>query len=117
MSVEKTVLVQTVAWVYVIVNTGRVCFYLPQLRTLLKLHGSAAGVSALTWGAFALSHLTTLLYALVVVEDGVLATISFLNMFFSCAIFALALLKQASPGWRRGMLRRLLPVMYFFRIR
>lgn len=110
-------MVQSVAWLYVGVNTARVFFYLPQLRALFKVRGSAAGVSSLTWAAFSLSHFTALLYAVVVLDDWMLAMISSLNLIFSFAIFVVASVKQAPVTRRRAMMRRALPVLRFFRLR
>jgi uncharacterized protein with PQ loop repeat len=66
-------------------NGLRVISYLPQILKIWNdKHGSEA-VSMLTWTLFGLSHLSTVLYAIIVAYDNYMATVFAMNA-FCCAV-------------------------------
>lgn len=74
--------------------------------------GDARAVSCATWSLFAISHLATVAYALVAVEDPIMATVFGINTLACVAILGLTLMKrhQARERSRRQSLNRpLLP--------
>jgi hypothetical protein len=85
---------QTIAWLFVTVNAARTMAYVPQIWSALKSRDGAQGVSTITWGYFALSHLTGSLYSLEIVHDTKLAGV-FLSNFLACSVLL------AVVGWRR----------------
>ena len=105
-----------VAWTYMVVNTGRVVFYVPQIKYLLKRNASAQGISTATWAGFCMSHLTALLYAMVVQHDSLFGFVCSLNLAFSLAIYGLATYRQMGSRIRYRIIRRAFPVLSFMRI-
>ena len=76
---------QTIVWLFVTVNAARTMAYVPQIWSVLKSHDGARGVSTVTWGYFALSHLTGSLYSLDIAHDSKLAGV-FLGNFVACGV-------------------------------
>jgi hypothetical protein len=87
---------QAIVWLFVTVNAARTLAYLPQICSVLRSHDGARGVSTLTWGYFALSHLTGSLYSLDVAHDSRLAGV-FLGNFLACGVLL------GVVYWRRRM--------------
>lgn len=73
----------SIVWTFVTVNAARTLAYVPQIWTALRSRDRAAGISTVTWGYFALSHLTGAVYSLSIVHDSKLAGVFFGN-FLAC---------------------------------
>jgi hypothetical protein len=74
-----------IVWLFVTVNAARTMAYVPQIWSALKSHDGARGISTITWGYFALSHLTGSLYSLDIAHDSKLASV-FLCNFVACSV-------------------------------
>ncbi len=85
--------VGTATTFYFACSAARIAAYVPQIATLVK-HGRADGVCATSWWVFAVTHASTLAYALVVTDDAWLAAISAVNAVACAAIAALARWRQ-----------------------
>ena len=76
---------QAIVWLFVTVNAARTLAYVPQIWSVLKSRDGARGVSTVTWGYFALSHLTGALYSFDSAHDAKLAG-AFLGNFAACSV-------------------------------
>lgn len=76
---------QVVVWMFVTVNAARTMAYVPQIWSAWKSPDGAPGVSTVTWGYFALSHLTGSVYSLDIAHDAKLAA-AFLGNFAACSV-------------------------------
>lgn len=76
---------QAIAWLFVTVNAARTIAYVPQIWSALRSQDGARGVSTITWGYFALSHLTGALYSIDGAHDARLAG-AFLGNFVACSV-------------------------------
>jgi uncharacterized protein with PQ loop repeat len=77
-------LVDVVTWIFVATNACRLFAYLPQVLAALRCQNGAAAVSRITWGYFALAHLTGHVYSLLVLHDVKMALV-LLGNFLACA--------------------------------
>ncbi len=75
-------------------NSARVLAYLPQIIRLARDHDGAKGLSWLTWAGFAVSNLSTVAYAVVVLSDWNMASIFGVNAAFCLAIVILVVCKR-----------------------
>lgn len=87
-----------ITWLFVVANTGRVLAYLPQIFAAWKCQNGAASVSRLTWGYFAMAHMTGVLYAAYIVHDTTMATVFFGNLLTCAALVAIVTWKKRSPS-------------------
>jgi len=104
--------VSTVAWIYLVANSARGLFYLPQLRVVLKCNDGARNVSLLSWSFFALSHASAFAYAIACVSDSGLALVSAINALGSGLIAGAIAWKRHSASairWRHVADRPLRP--------
>jgi hypothetical protein len=85
-----------IAWLYLLVNSGRVVSYLPQIVALWQCRDGARAISLLTWSYWTLSHVSAVLYGAVVIHDGFVVAISLLNLFCCGLVIALALRRRAA---------------------
>jgi len=85
---------QAIGWLFVTVNAARTAAYVPQTWAAFASSDGARGVSTLTWGYFALSHLTGAAYSLDVARDPKLFG-AFLGNFVACSVLLGVVL------WRR----------------
>lgn len=93
--------------VFAVSNSLRVLAYVPQILRVARDRNGATAVSCLTWLMFAVSHLSTVAYALVVVEDGPMAAIFGVNMLCCLLIIALTCYKRAlAAGGARPVARQ-----------
>lgn len=83
-----------IAWAYVVTNTVRIVFYVPQIRAVLKCEDGAAAVSITTWSFWTLANLTAALYGWVVVNDRAFATIFLANFACTAIVTVLAANKR-----------------------
>lgn len=88
-----------IGWAYVLVNTGRVLSYVPQIAAVWRCAHGAQSISLLTWSYWAFSHLTAALYAGAVVDDGKLLWVSLGNLGCCTTVVVLTLLRRR--GFRR----------------
>jgi uncharacterized protein with PQ loop repeat len=84
MTMEHGQVLWLIGWAYVLVNTGRVLSYLPQIAAVWRCRDGAQSISLFTWGYWSISHLTAALYGGVVVSDGKLLAVSLGNL--SCCL-------------------------------
>jgi hypothetical protein len=91
---------ETITWIFVAVNSGRVLSYLPQIYTALRCNDGARSISLATWGYFTLSHLTGAFYGLDVVHDPNLAGVFFGN-FVACVTLLLVVACKRWHIWPR----------------
>lgn len=75
-------------------NAVRIFAYLPQIARILRDPGGAAAISCLTWTMFGVSHLTTTIYAVVVLDDILMALMFTGNCLACAAIVALTAAKR-----------------------
>lgn len=79
------------------VNAVRVFSYIPQIIKIWRDKSGASGVSYTTWGMFTISHLTTVTYAIYVVNDWKMALV-FVGNFISCVLIL------GLTAWKQGLL-------------
>src|SRR5262245_7127290 len=65
---------------FTVTNTFRVLAYVPQIMRIARDRGRAEAVSCATWVMFALSHLSTVAYAILVVDDWRMAVLFGANL-------------------------------------
>lgn len=80
---------------FAVSNSVRVLAYVPQILRVARDRDGAAAVSCLTWLMFALSHLSTVAYALIVIEDWRMAAIFGVNLLCCLAIIGITCHKRA----------------------
>jgi hypothetical protein len=90
---------QVIVWLFVTFNAARTMAYLPQIWSAWKSRDGAQGVSTVTWGYFALSHLTGSVYSLDIAHDSRLAG-AFMGNFVACSVLL------GVVCWRRRSLSR-----------
>lgn len=84
--------------VFTICNTARVFAYLPQIVKISQDTQGATAISYMTWGLFGVSHLSTVAYAVLVVDDWRMAAVFAANTLCCVVIVGLT-------AWKRAMLR------------
>ena len=85
---------------FALCNSLRVLAYLPQIVAVLRDNGGAHGVSCTTWALFAVSNFSTVLYAIMTLQDATMAAIFGANT--TCCLVILGLTAN-----KRGRLKRL----------
>ena len=81
--------------VFTACNTARVFAYLPQILKISRDTGGAAVISYTTWTLFGISHLSTVAYAVLVVDDWRMAGIFMANTLCCASIVGLTAWKRA----------------------
>jgi hypothetical protein len=89
-----------IAWLYLVINAGRVISYVPQVVALWQRRDGAQAISLLTWSYWTLSHITAVLYGTVVIDDSFIVTISLLNLVCCGVVMALAIHRRRL--WRQA---------------
>jgi uncharacterized protein with PQ loop repeat len=89
--------------VFTACNTARVFAYLPQIVKISRDTQGAAAISYMTWGLFGVSHLSTVAYAVLVVDDWRMAAIFAANTVCCVAIVGLTAWKRASLRSAQGL--------------
>jgi hypothetical protein len=84
--------------VFTACNTARVFAYLPQIVKISQDTQGAAAISYMTWGLFGVSHLSTVAYAVLVVDDWRMAAVFAANT--GCCIIIVGL-----TAWKRASLQ------------
>jgi MFS family permease len=80
---------------FAVCNSVRVFAYLPQIVAVARDRGGASAISYTTWGLFAVSHLSTVGYAVVVVDDWRMAFVFTANALCCLLIVILTAWKRA----------------------
>jgi uncharacterized protein with PQ loop repeat len=81
--------------VFAICNSIRVFAYVPQIVAVARDQRGASAISYTTWGLFAVSHLSTVTYALLVINDWRMAAVFIANTVCCLAIVGLTVWKRA----------------------
>ena len=81
--------------VFTVCNTARVFAYLPQIVKISRDMQGATVISYATWALFGVSHLSTVAYAVLVVDDWRMAIIFAANTFCCLVILGLTAWKRA----------------------
>lgn len=79
---------------FTLCNSARLVAYVPQIACLVRDADGARAISCTTWTLFALSHLSTIGYALTVVHDLRMAAIFGVNTLCCLGIVGLTLFKR-----------------------
>jgi hypothetical protein len=79
---------------FAITNSVRVVAYLPQILKIAKDNDGAVAVSNGTWALFGVSHMSTVAYALVVLDDIYMTLLFTANLLCCIAIIALTFWKR-----------------------
>lgn len=79
---------------FTLVNSLRILAYFPQMLTAAKDTNGASGISYATWTLFLVSHLTTITYAVVCLNDPVMALIFFGNALACLAVLIITFFKR-----------------------
>ncbi len=90
--------------VFTLCNTARIFAYLPQIVKIGRDTQGAAAISYTTWALFGVSHLSTVAYAVLVVDDWRMAAVFAANTF--CCLIILGL-----TAWKRAVFKATLKVL------
>jgi hypothetical protein len=88
--------------VFTVCNTARILAYLPQIVKIGRDTQGAAAISYTTWALFGVSHLSTVAYAVLVVDDWRMAAVFAANTLCCVTIVSLTAWKRLDHGRRRG---------------
>jgi uncharacterized protein with PQ loop repeat len=80
--------------VFTVTNSVRVLAYLPQITKIVKDDSGAVAVSNATWLLFGVSHLSTVAYAAVVLNDSYMSVLFGANLLCCLTIIALTIYKR-----------------------
>jgi hypothetical protein len=94
---------------FTLCNSVRVLGYVPQILRIGQDREGAAAISYTTWGVFAASHFSTVVYAVVAVEDLRMAAAFAANTLCCVAILALTAWKRATHRSRPAAARAAVP--------
>jgi uncharacterized protein with PQ loop repeat len=87
--------------VFTVCNTARVFAYLPQIVKISRDTQGAAAISYATWSLFGVSHLSTVAYSVLVVDDWRMAAVFVANTMCCVVIVSLKAWKRAVFGRHR----------------
>lgn len=79
---------------FTVFNSVRVLAYVPQIFRISRDRGGAVAISCWTWSLFALSHMTTVAYTIVVAEDLFMALMFGASTVGCATIVALTCIKR-----------------------
>ncbi|HEX2135522.1 MAG TPA: hypothetical protein VHG30_06375 [Microvirga sp.] len=88
--------------VFTACNSVRVFAYLPQIVRIGQDQQGAQAISYSTWSLFAVSHLSTVFYALAVAQDGYMALVFGANTACCATILALTVCKRVKFRMLKG---------------
>jgi hypothetical protein len=91
--------------VFALCNSVRVFAYLPQIIAVARDPNGATAISYTTWGLFAASHLSTVAYAVLTLEDWRMAAVFGANTACCGVILGLTALKRAKFRARAAPLK------------
>jgi hypothetical protein len=81
---------------FAVLNGARLVAYVPQILCVFRDQSGASSVSLMTWGLFCSANLATVIYALTVTGDRLIAGVFTLNTVGCVVVFALILKKRIS---------------------
>jgi uncharacterized protein with PQ loop repeat len=84
-------------------NTVRVLAYVPQILRVARDGGCAEAISCTTWVMFALSHLSTVAYAILALDDLRMAAIFAANVLACLLILGITAYKRSCAHRPKGM--------------
>jgi uncharacterized protein with PQ loop repeat len=90
--------------VFTLCNTARILAYLPQMIKIGRDTQGATAISYTTWALFGVSHLSTVAYAILVVDDWRMAAVFAANTL--CCLVILGL-----TAWKRAVFKATLKVL------
>jgi len=90
--------------VFAVCNGVRVIAYVPQIVAVARDSSGASAISYTTWGLFAVSHLSTVAYALLVLNDRRMAAVFIANTVCCLVIVGLTAWKRALHKAARRLL-------------
>lgn len=79
---------------FTLCNAIRALAYLPQILRIIQAPDGARAISCATWSLFAISHLTTVVYALLAAHDWTMAAVFGGNALACATIICLTLSKR-----------------------
>jgi hypothetical protein len=82
---------------FALLNGARVIAYAPQIHCLTRDNSQAAAVSLITWTLFSMANAATVAYALLVINDPLMAGIFVLNLLGCLTIVAIIGKKRIFP--------------------
>lgn len=92
--------------VFTACNTARILAYVPQIVKIGRDTQGAAAISYTTWCLFGVSNLSTVSYAVLVVDDWRMAAVFAVNTLCCVTIVSLTAWKRLDYGRRRGHAER-----------
>lgn len=99
-SLADTPLLLAIAWSYLITNSARILTYVPQIIAAWRCTDGARALSLWTWGSWAVSHLTALIYGTLVLGDAFFVVITIVNLLGCSAVTAIVVMHR----WRTSAL-------------
>jgi hypothetical protein len=81
---------------FALCNSVRVIAYVPQIITIARDTNGASAISYTTWGLFSASHVSTVAYAVLNLEDWRMAAVFGANTACCAAILGLTVIKRAT---------------------
>ncbi|WP_293809271.1 hypothetical protein [uncultured Bosea sp.] len=91
------------ATAFALCNAVRALAYLPQILRIIQDPDGARAISCATWSLFAISHLTTVAYALLAAHDWTMAAVFGVNALACATIIGLTLYKRRREQRRSGV--------------
>ena len=79
---------------FTLCNAVRALAYLPQILRIIQDLDGARAISCATWSLFGISHLTTVVYAILAAYDWTMAAVFGGNVLACAVIIGLTLFKQ-----------------------
>jgi len=93
-SADGSVWPTLIGWLFLITNAGRLLAYFPQIIAAARCDAGARSVSVVTWGYFAIAHLSALMYAIAVLKDSRSIWIFSGNLVVTLILVAIVLIKR-----------------------
>jgi uncharacterized protein with PQ loop repeat len=87
---------------FALCNSIRVFAYVPQIVSVARDRNGATAISYTTWGLFALSHLSTVAYAILTLDDWRMAAVFAANAACCTIVLGLTALKRARVKPKAG---------------
>ncbi|WOO31597.1 hypothetical protein [Diaphorobacter limosus] len=95
-SLADSPLLAAIAWFYLASNSIRIVTYMPQIIAVWRCTDGARAISLLAWGSWALSHLSGVIYGVLVLHDTFFVVITVINLWGCSSVTGIA----AMHRWR-----------------
>ena len=95
-NLANTPVLAAIAWAYLAINATRIFTYVPQIIAVWRCTDGARAISLLTWGSWAVSHLSGLAYGALVLHDRFFVVITTINLLGCTSVTSIA----AMHRWR-----------------